>query len=137
MLTDPEGILEAVITALSLEDIDSTVAYFDQDADFTIFTPSQIVFRGRDAISRRLKTVVGDFYVHRFAARTILPCDEGLRTQIAYSFRHRATGQMIDGIMRVVVSFDGGRIVRWHEYQDAERVEAFLRLVKAAGKDTR
>lgn len=135
MLTHPEGILEAVITAISLEDIESTVAYFDPDADFTIFTPSQIVFRGREAISRRLRKVVADFHVDHFAARTILPCDEGLRTQIAYAFRHRVTGQTIDGVMRVIVSFRDRQIVCWHEFQDAERVEAFMRLVGATGED--
>lgn len=133
MLSDPEGILEAVITAMALEDTDSTLAYFDDEADFTIFTPSEIVFRGRDAIARRLRTVIGEFHVDRFIARTILPCEEGLRTQIAYAFRHRATGATIDGVMRVIVSFHNGRIVRWHEYQDAERVDAFMRLVKSAG----
>lgn len=136
MLTDPEGILEAVITAISLEDIDSTVAYFDTEADFTIHTPGEIVFKGHAAITRRLQALIEDFHVDRFAARTILPCDEGLRTQIAYSFRHRATGQTIDGVMRVVASFRDGHIVRWQEYQDAERVEAFMRLVKAAGEGT-
>lgn len=131
LLTEPEGILEAVITALALEDIESTLAYFDQEADFTIFTPGEIVFKGREAIARRLHTVVGEFHVDRFVARTILPCEEGLRTQIAYAFRHREVGATIDGTMRVIASFRDGRIVRWHEYQDAERVEAFMRLVRA------
>lgn len=132
MLSDPEGILEAVITALSLEDVDSTLAYFDPAADFVVFAPEEIVFRGHDAIARRLRTVIGDFHVDRFAGRTILPCEDGLRTQIAYSFRHRVTNATIDGIMRVIVSFNDGKIIRWHEYQDAERVEAFMRLVRAS-----
>lgn len=132
MLTDPEGILEAVITAMKLEDTESTAAYFAEDADFTIFTPSEILFQGREAIAHRLREVIGEFHVDRFDARTILPCEEGLRTQIAYAFRHRTTGQTIDGVMRVIVSVRDGRIVRWHEYQDAERVDAFMRLVRAA-----
>ena len=132
MLSQPEGILEAVITAFSLEDIETIVAYFDEHADFVIFTPSQIVFKGRAAIARRLHLVIKDFHVEGFAARTILPADDGLRTQIVYTFRHRETGQTIDGTMRVTAAVRGGRIVRWHEYQDAERVEAFMRLVQAS-----
>lgn len=132
MLSEPQGILEAVITAFSLEDIESTAAYFAEDADFVIVTTPEIVLTGRAAITRRLQTVVADFYVETFAARTILPADDGLRTQILFAFRHRATGQVIDGIMRVTATVRDGRIVRWREYQDAERVEAFMRLVRAA-----
>lgn len=132
MLTDPEGILEAVVTAMALEDVDSTVAYFDQNADYVVVSPSQVVFPGRDAIARRLNMIVANFHVDRFRARTILPCDEGMRTLIDFTFRHKATGETIDGTMRVIASSRDGRIVRWREYQDADRVEAFLRLVSAS-----
>ena len=131
MLSEPEGVLEAVITAFSLEDIETIVAYFDEQADFVIFTPSEIVFQGREAIARRLHLIIKDFHVDRFAARTILPADDGLRTQIMYAFRHKETGQTIDGTMRVTAAVRDGRIVRWHEYQDAESVEAFMRLVQS------
>ncbi len=132
MLSEPHGILEAVITAFSLEDIESTVAYFASDADFVVVTTPEITLAGRADIRRRLQTIVADFHVDTFTARTILPADDGLRTQIMYAFRHRATGQVIDGIMRVTATVRDGRIVRWREYQDADRVEAFMRLVRAA-----
>lgn len=115
---------------MALEDIDSTIAYFDADADFLIVTPSPIVLKGRAAIAKRLANVVGEFHVDGFTARTILPHEDGLRTQIAYTFRHRRTGDSIDGNMRVNAWFRDGRIVRWHEVQDAERVIAFMRLVR-------
>lgn len=132
MLSEPQGILEAVITAFSLEDIESTAAYFADDADFVIVTTPEIILQGRTDIARRLQTVVRDFHVDRFAARTILPTQDGLRTQILFAFRHRATGQIIDGVMRVTVVVRDGRIVSWREYQDADRVEAFIRLVRAS-----
>lgn len=135
MLIDPEGILEAAVTAISLEDIDSTVAYFDPDADFTVFAQSKIVFQGREAITARLRAILKDFHVDRFVARTILPAGDGLRTQIEYAFRHRTLGVTIDGTMRVIANFKDGRIVRWHEYQDAERAEAFRRLVMSASAE--
>lgn len=132
MLSEPQGTLEAVITAFSLEDIESTAAYFAEDADVVIVTTPEIVLVGRADLTRRLQTVVADFHVETFSARTILPADDGLRTQILYALRHRATGQVIDGIMRVTATIRDGRIVRWREYQDADRVEAFMRLVRAA-----
>lgn len=132
MLSEPQGILEAVITAFSLEDIESTAAYFAEDADFVIVTTPEIAFKGRADIARRLRAVVREFHVDRFSARTILPTEDGLRTQILFAFRHRPTGQIIDGVMRVNVVVRDGRIVSWREYQDADRVEAFMRLVRAS-----
>lgn len=132
LLSEPQGILEAVITAFSLEDIESTAAYFAYNADFVIVTTPEIVLNGRPDITRRLQKIVTDFHVDRFEVRTILPTDDGLRTQILFAFRHRATGQVIDGVMRVTARVQNGRIVRWREYQDADRVEAFMRLVQSS-----
>lgn len=131
MLYEPVGVLEAVITALNLEDLDSAAAYFDDNAEIIVFTPATIVLNGREALRRRLDRVVGEFSVQLFEARTILPHDDAWRTQIHFRFQHRASGQILDGVMRVIACVRDGRIVRWHEYQDSERVDAFMRLVNA------
>ncbi len=129
MIADDEGVFEALATAIALEDIESALFYFHPEATFVVFTPAQLVFDGHDSIRQRLQKLTRDFDVTRFALRTILPCEEGLRTQIDYAFRHRESGETIDGVMRVIASFREGKIIRWCEYQDAERVEAFMRLV--------
>ncbi|MEZ5900558.1 MAG: nuclear transport factor 2 family protein [Hyphomicrobiaceae bacterium] len=129
MNADEEGVIEALVTAVSLEDIETATFYFDPETRLTVFTPQEVVFDGPDGIRRRLQTLIGDFEIRRFTLRTVLPCDGGLRTQIDYSFRHRKSGESIDGVMRVIAAFRNGKIVRWEEYQDAERVEAFMRLV--------
>ncbi|MEQ1715616.1 MAG: nuclear transport factor 2 family protein [Hyphomicrobium sp.] len=136
MRSDPEGILEAAITAIALEDVESAAAFFDENAEFAILIPVGVLpfggtFKGRKSFTKRLAMIAGEFHVARFSARTILPCDEGLRTQIDYSFHHRSSGQAIDGVMRVVARIRDGKIVRWHEFQDTERVEAFMRLVNS------
>mgnify|MGYP001058377472 FL=1 len=59
----------------------------------------------------------------------MLPCEEGVRTQIDYAFQHRQSRETIDGVVRVIASFRDGKIIRWLEYQDAERVGAFMRLI--------
>lgn len=131
MLSEPQGTLEAVIIAFSLEDIDSTAAYFAEDAECVIVTTPHIVLHGRPEIRRRIDSILTDYHVDRFAARTIHPTGDGLRTQILFAFRHRATGQVIDGVMRVTATVRDGRIERWHEYHDSGRVQAFLRLVQS------
>ncbi len=136
MQTDPIGILEAVVTAFELQDIETIASYFDDDADFAIFAPADQLrsggsIKGRLALIRRLTSFLGDFDVLQFSARTFLPADEGWRAQIDYCFRHRLSGEKIDGGMRVVAAFKDGRIIQWREYQDASRIEAYLRLIKS------
>ena len=88
-------------------------------------------FIGRAAFAKRLGYICRDFHTSRFEARTILIDREGLRTQVAYTFRHRRTGDIIDGVMRLLVTVSNGLIVRWHEFHDTDKVEAFLRLVES------
>ena len=139
MRSDPIGILEAAIMALSLSDVESTTAFFDENADFAIHMPVELLpkggkFIGRAAFAKRLGNIFRDFHTVRFELRTILTDSEGLRTQVAYTFRHRKNGETIDGVMRLLVSVSNGLIVRWHEFHDTDKVEAFLRLVESHGE---
>ena len=136
MRSDPVGILEAAIMALSLGDVESTAAFFDENADFAIHMPVELLpkggkFIGRAAFAKRLGNIFRDFHTVRFELRTILTDSEGLRTQVAYTFRHRQSGETIDGVMRLLASVKNGHIVRWHEFHDTDKVEAFLRLVES------
>jgi ketosteroid isomerase-like protein len=49
--------------------------------------------------------------------------------QVEFMYRHRATGEMLSGRFRLVLHFEGNVIRRIEEYHDAERVNAFMRLV--------
>lgn len=136
MRSDPEGILEATIVAMSLEDMESAVAYFNEKTNFEIRMPAGLLprggrFIGRAAFAKRLSNITRDFSFDRFQPRTILPDGDGLRTMIDYKFQHRKTGQAIEGTMRLLVGVTGGQIVRWHELHDSDKVEAFIRLVNS------
>ena len=122
--------------ALSLSDVESTTAFFDENADFAIHMPVELLpmggkFIGRSAFAKRLSNIFRDFHTDRFELRTIMTDREGLRTQVAYTFRHRKLGETIDGVMRLLVSVKNGQIVRWHEFHDTDKVEAFLRLLES------
>jgi ketosteroid isomerase-like protein len=49
--------------------------------------------------------------------------------QVEFMYRHRVSGEMLNGRFRLVVRFEGNIIRRIEEYHDAERVNAFMRLV--------
>lgn len=89
--------------------------------------------RGRAAISDRLQTILDIFDTLRYEG-TLVRLDrlrEGERVhgQVSYCFRHKVTGEAIDGTMRQDIVVRAGRIESWREYTDAARVRAFMRLV--------
>ena len=127
--------------ALSLSDVESAAAFFDENADFAIHMPVELLpkggkFIGRAAFAKRLGYICRDFHTSRFEARTILIDREGLRTQVAYTFRHRRTGDTIDGVMRLLVTVSNGLIVRWHEFHDTERLKPSCGSLRATGIET-
>jgi hypothetical protein len=53
----------------------------------------------------------------------------------AYQFRHKVTGETIDGVMRQVIVVGDGLIAKISEYHDIELVRAFMRLVSHAAAE--
>lgn len=136
MRSDPEGRLEAAITAYSLGDLEMAASYFDETAIYAIFVPADTVpfggeVCGRAQILAKFQHVVQDFEFLRYEPRPILANGDQLRCQIMFALKHRETGEIIDGVMRIEVSFSKGMIVRWHEFHDADRIQAFMRLCKS------
>jgi hypothetical protein len=56
-----------------------------------------------------------------------------IRCQVRFTFRHRASGETIDGVMRIVAQVVGGQIVRYREYHDQERLRTLMLLVAREG----
>ena len=134
MRSDPEGILEAGLTAHSLGDLPAAAAFFAEDAVYAIYVDKDILpFAGEvvgiSPILRLWQDLLVPFELVQHAPRNIA-CDEDIvRCQVNFAFRHRASGEVIDGILRIVAQVQDGQIVRYREYHDQERLRAFMRLV--------
>ena len=50
-------------------------------------------------------------------------------------FRHKSTGETLSGRLRLVWTFADARARTLSEFHDTERVEAFLRLCAARGRE--
>lgn len=133
MRSDAEGIVEAVMQAYALGDYETAAAFYARDASFAMFTDhamrpffSECV--GREAIIAAWHEMNTLFDIRRFELRNLITADDIVRCQVAYDVRHRATGESIDGRARLVFEVRQGLIVREREYNDVERLRAFLRL---------
>ena len=140
MRFDPEGVLESALRAYALGDLPAATAYFSDDARFSIYVDQDVLpfggeICGRSEILKSWQNIAASFELLRYAARNITCHEDIARCQAEYTFRHRASGEVIDGVLRLVAHIVDGKIVRLREYHDQERIRAFMRLVAQSASD--
>lgn len=130
----PEAILAEHWRAWARQDKLATLSLCSEDMLFSLYVPEHIlpfggVTKGKPSISDRLQTIIDQFetlayegVVHHVEGNTV----HGV---VHYCFRHRVTGESIEGEMRQVVVVRDGLMVDFKEYHDLKRVTAFMRLV--------
>lgn len=133
MRSDPEGIVEAVLTAYAVGDFETAAAYYDPTATFAIYADNEIFpfdgeWVGREAIVACWHEIRAAFDIICFEIRHISALHDGVRCQVQYEIRHRISGEVMDGIARFIYEIRDGLVVREREYNDVERLRAFMRL---------
>lgn len=139
MRCDPEGVVEAAVTAYMLGDYETAASYYAPDATFALYADNEIFpfageWRGRQAIVECWHKIGAAFDVLRFDIRSIAASGDVVRSQISYELSHTASGEVLDGICRLVLEVQNGQIVREREYNDVERMRAFMRLCECANQ---
>ena len=121
------------MTAYTIGDLDTYASYFAEDVVFAIYINEDIFpfageWKGRERLRQLLDTITAQFVLETYTPRNITERDGVVRCQAAYLYRHQPSGETIDGIERIVAEVNGGRITRYREYHDVERLRAFMRL---------
>ena len=83
---------------------------------------------GREAVTAMMLEIrdVFDYLVYR---PRIMSVDGNVaRVNIEIIFRHRASGELLTGQIRSMLTARDGQIARVDEYVDAPMIEAFMRL---------
>jgi len=130
-------VLEAAYAAWAAGDLQATLSWFDEDVEFVIHLPPEVVpfagpVRGRDKLAQRLQSIIDEFDFIEYVPVQITPYGEAFHSQVRFHYRHKATGLEYEGTMRHTWRIEGDRIMRFEEHHDAERVRAFFQLLQAA-----
>ncbi len=82
---------------------------------------------GRVLLARRLEALLDEVEVKSFDLQEQSLTTDGLRhfCRVAYRYRHRASGVMIEGNMRQRWGFVGTRVAQFEVFHDADRMRAF------------
>lgn len=138
MRIDPEGRFESVIGAYAHGDFELAASYFAEDCHYAIYVPAKPgpfggVVNGRAAIRERFERIAEEFEAIEYEAHILAAREDRVRAQVFYLFRHRETGEKIDGVGRIEAVFEDGKIIDWRAYHDADRIQAFVRLCRSKG----
>lgn len=136
MRADPEGVLEAAMRAYAMGDLEAAAAYFADSAIYAIYIEQDVLpfggtVEGRAAIFETWCTILRAFELLRFELRNMTVKDDIARCQTDFAFRHRRSNAIIEGVLRIVAEIKDGKITRFREYHDQERIRAFMRLVES------
>lgn len=129
--------------AYAARELDRCADFVTDDVVFALFIDRELapfggVTIGRAAMHRRWLMVAEAFDLLRYEVTSVTEDAGSLRGFVAYHFRHKATGEDIDGTMRHLIESREGLICRAEEHHDRTRVEAFFRLInsKAAARES-
>lgn len=83
---------------------------------------------GRANIEAALRAVRQQFEYVLYRPRDLMLSGQDVRHQVEFMYRHRSSGELLSGRLRMIMRVEDGLITRADEYHDRAKVEAFLRL---------
>lgn len=86
--------------------------------------------RGKEACRDLLFSILADFDYLKYEPAIISVKGNVVRAQVRFVYRHRLTGETLEGTRRLVFQIANGLVTRIDGYHDARLVEAFIRLTR-------
>lgn len=136
----PSTILIGFCHAWKTQDLAGALEFVHDDIVYAMFIPQEVVpfggeTRGKLAMADRMRMFAEQFDTLRFEETIIKDENDTGSARVAYTFRHRVTGETIEGFMRLIVRAQDGLMIDLKEYHDVEKVRAFMRLVAHVAAD--
>jgi ketosteroid isomerase-like protein len=144
MVEQAHAVVEAFWKTWARRDKPGLLALVTDTIKFTLHIPPDVLpfgsapnapTIGKRALSDQLQTVLDIFDTVAYAGRWAGTDGDRVHGQVSYCFRHKLTGEEIEGVMRHVILVEDGRIAALDEYHDVERIKAFMRLVAASAAE--
>jgi ketosteroid isomerase-like protein len=123
------------IACWAVQDVEMTLAHLHENVIYKVHGSRDVLpfsgeKRGQEALRELMFTVLADFDVLLYAPNFIRVTGSGVRAHVGYIYRHRATGEILEGTRRLVMQFRDGLIARIDGYYDDRMIEAFMRLTR-------
>ena len=114
-------------------DIDGAIALVAEHAVYALYISGDLLpfageTAGRANIEGALRQIRTDFEYLLYRPLDLIEQGDEVRYQVEFMYRHRRSGEVLNGRFRMIMRVEDGLIVRADEYHDRAKVEAFLRL---------
>ena len=132
---DSRGIVESFFASWGAQDVELSATHFHEDMVYELHSatrelPYTGVTRGKAAVREVLFTILKDFDYLKYDAHINSVEGDTVRAQVSFIYRHRPSGEVLDGTRRLVFRISDGFIVRMDRFHDDQRVDAFMRLTQ-------
>ena len=124
----------AALNAYASGDFDGFLKLLADRIEYTLYLDQSVVpfagtAEGKFDFVRRLADMHRYFEYVLFRPTEPRAHEDGVHASVEFIYRHRATGEILDGRFRLNIRVADGLVVQIREYHDAERIQAFFRLV--------
>lgn len=134
MADEPKNVLFSFCRIWERQDLAGALELVHDDIVYAMFIPQDVVpfggeTRGKAAMADRMSMILEHFNMQQFETVYDRSVGNVGRARVVFAFRHKITGEVISGTMRLEAEVEDGLIVDFKEYHDIEKIRAFMRLV--------
>lgn len=134
---DSRSVVASFFACWRVQDLEMAVAHAHPDIVYTIHngrdaSPLAGVYRGPEACRDLGYAVLAEFDYLAYEPTIVAVEDNIVRAQVNFRYRHRTTGNIIEGSRRLVFEIRDELIYRLDSYEDTLRLEAFMRMSREA-----
>lgn len=128
-------VVVALLACWRAQDVEMTLLHCDEDVVYSLYLPREMVpfggeARGKAAWRDVLHTMLEQYDYLRYDPDIVGVNGDVVRVQTQFRFRHRRTGEILEGTMRTVFTTGNGLVLRVDEYLDEALVAAFVQLTR-------
>ncbi len=133
-----EDVVRDALSAYASGDFEGFFARIHDDVVYTLYLDEEVVpfageARGKPELKARIAAMHAIFEYVLWRPMHVRTQGEIGINQIEFMLKHRATGESVAGRCRFVTHVVSGKVVRIQEHHDAERIQAFMRLIGGVG----
>lgn len=117
-----------------VQDLEMALAHLHDEIAYTLHNgpdalPFSGSYRGIESCRELGYAVLAEFDYLHYEPTIVSVRRSIVKAHVAFRIRHRVTGHVIEGTQRSVFHVRDGRIAKIDIYEDAARMEAFMRLM--------
>jgi ketosteroid isomerase-like protein len=130
---DSRSVVASFFACWSVQDLEMALSHLHPEVVYTLHNgpdalPFSGSYRGIDSCRDLGYTVLAQFDYIGYEPTIVSAKERVVQVHVVSRLRHRATGNVIEGSQRSVFQVDDGLITRIDIFEDAPRIEAFMKM---------